>query len=618
MYEEKTKRKFDINWKSLIIKMVILLVAIFIIIWLISLINKKDEIKPSNISTNLQTMKEAAFEYFTGSKLPENINGKKKITLKEMFDSKLLVEFKDQNNESCDTTNSYAEATKITNSDYTIKVKLVCGTESDYIINTITEEVQQDNDVNENENNNAQEDNKNETVNNDSNNNESNNTTTTDKNNSVSNNNTSKPSTKPVVNNTTKPSTNNNTSNITHVTTNKNNSTTVTSCKYGSKDYYSKYPLAYVISGNCAVSKEVLYQATHANVVSTKGAKEYKKLVNEIDALKKKTGADIYVETPIYTEVLNKNNTGYVGFQIMFVVKQKYGYTTKVIYEYYLDQNNDRKVIIDNRSSIKVENSNNDSNNTSNNTSTTVKAKEIKINKSSLTLYEDERYNLKATITPSNTTNTDITWTSSNEKVVKVNKNGRVTAISKGTAYITATIDGVSDKVRVKVLEEEKNKYYKVVTETHYSISYTSAKNYYEWTIKLDNDNMALVEVLDAGYISTDTFYKNAWLYYQNKQISMVGSTSNGMAIPSWKTLRDHSLQFSQEFNFSLSSAYSNGDNWYMDASVNVNNLNNVTPYNNIYFTPFYFVITYLDLDDYVVIKDSEAREYEGYEKLFM
>ena len=127
---------------------------------------------------------------------------------------------------------------------------------------------------------------------------------------------------------------------------------------------------------------------------------------------------------------------------------------------------------------------------------------------------------------------------------------------------------------------------------------------------------MALVEVLDAGYISTDTFYKNAWLYYQNKQISMVGSTSNGMAIPSWKTLRDHSLQFSQEFNFSLSSAYSNGDNWYMDASVNVNNLNNVTPYNNIYFTPFYFVITYLDLDDYVVIKDSEAREYEGYEKL--
>ena len=48
---------------------------------------------------------------------------------------------------------------------------------------------------------------------------------------------------------------------------------------------------------------------------------------------------------------------------------------------------------------------------------------------------------LKATISPTTATNKKVTWKSSNEKVAKVDKNGKVTAVGKGTATITVTTD---------------------------------------------------------------------------------------------------------------------------------------------------------------------------------
>ena len=91
---------------------------VFILIFIVSLVKKDKKTLESNLSTNLQAMKTAANEYFVGSRLPTNVNGRKKITLGEMFDNKLLVEFKDQNNNTCDTIGSFAEATKINNTDY--------------------------------------------------------------------------------------------------------------------------------------------------------------------------------------------------------------------------------------------------------------------------------------------------------------------------------------------------------------------------------------------------------------------------------------------------------------------------------------------------------------------
>ncbi len=69
----------------------------------------------------------------------------------------------------------------------------------------------------------------------------------------------------------------------------------------------------------------------------------------------------------------------------------------------------------------------------------TVPITSVKLNKTTLELSPKGTATLKATIEPSNTTdNKTVTWTSSNTKVATVDKKGNVTALSVGTAVITA------------------------------------------------------------------------------------------------------------------------------------------------------------------------------------
>lgn len=60
----------------------------------------------------------------------------------------------------------------------------------------------------------------------------------------------------------------------------------------------------------------------------------------------------------------------------------------------------------------------------------------IKLNKTSLEIIYGSTNKLIATITPSNATE-GITWSSSNEKIVTVNKNGEITTVAAGVAKIT-------------------------------------------------------------------------------------------------------------------------------------------------------------------------------------
>ncbi len=67
----------------------------------------------------------------------------------------------------------------------------------------------------------------------------------------------------------------------------------------------------------------------------------------------------------------------------------------------------------------------------------------IKLNKTTSSLKKGETETLVATITPSNATNKGITWSSNNTSIVKVDSNGKVTAVGTGTGKITAkTKDG--------------------------------------------------------------------------------------------------------------------------------------------------------------------------------
>ena len=72
-----------------------------------------------------------------------------------------------------------------------------------------------------------------------------------------------------------------------------------------------------------------------------------------------------------------------------------------------------------------------------------ISVKGVTLNKTNLAMEKGEAEVLTATLNPTNSTNKNVTWTSSNENVAVVNQNGRVTAIGEGTTTITVrTADG--------------------------------------------------------------------------------------------------------------------------------------------------------------------------------
>ena len=72
-------------------------------------------------AANINTMKEAAMKYYTTERLPQNIGDKKKLTLQEMLNMKLLLPLIDKEGKTCDANSSYVEIEKKDN-EYIFKV----------------------------------------------------------------------------------------------------------------------------------------------------------------------------------------------------------------------------------------------------------------------------------------------------------------------------------------------------------------------------------------------------------------------------------------------------------------------------------------------------------------
>jgi uncharacterized protein YjdB len=79
------------------------------------------------------------------------------------------------------------------------------------------------------------------------------------------------------------------------------------------------------------------------------------------------------------------------------------------------------------------------------------KVKSVKLNTTSTTLKVKKTYQLKATLNPTNATNKNVTWKSSNTKVATVDANGKVTAKAAGTATITVTTKDGSKTATCKI-----------------------------------------------------------------------------------------------------------------------------------------------------------------------
>lgn len=75
--------------------------------------------------------------------------------------------------------------------------------------------------------------------------------------------------------------------------------------------------------------------------------------------------------------------------------------------------------------------------------SSEVAVSEIKLNQEKLSLEVGDKGNLVATIKPTNATNQEVNWTSSNPKVATISEEGVITAIAEGTTTIkVTTLDG--------------------------------------------------------------------------------------------------------------------------------------------------------------------------------
>ena len=128
----KNKKGFGLS--SLILSIILIALFVLLLIWLFR--NYSPNMKPfySNVfRENVSYMQDAAKSYFTNDQLPTEVGKSVRLTLKQMEEMKLLIPFVDKDGKSCDVNKSYAEVTKEV-LGYTLKVNLVCGKESNYII----------------------------------------------------------------------------------------------------------------------------------------------------------------------------------------------------------------------------------------------------------------------------------------------------------------------------------------------------------------------------------------------------------------------------------------------------------------------------------------------------
>ena len=129
---ERTRGSFI---RDLVIKIFLILLFVFLITLLFPMPNLTPFYNRI-FNDNVQTMKEAAEDYFTKDRMPQKVGDSSKLTLQQMLDKKLVLPFLDKDGKECDTNKSYVKVTK-KKKEYELEVHLTCGNESNYIIEPI-------------------------------------------------------------------------------------------------------------------------------------------------------------------------------------------------------------------------------------------------------------------------------------------------------------------------------------------------------------------------------------------------------------------------------------------------------------------------------------------------
>ena len=226
-------------------------------------------------------------------------------------------------------------------------------------------------------------------------------------------------------------------------------------------------------------------------------------------------------------------------------------------------------------SSNKNDSSNSNRNNTSNTKpSQTVKVTSVSLNKTSAEIYLNNNtgFSVSATVSPSNATNKNITWSSSNSNIASVN-NGYITAHNPGTATITVkTVDG-NKQASINVVVKKKVIVIigasQVTRMVWYKNSYSSSK--YKYNV----DNGTLVYVNESGtginwqnstgisraksIIGKYNSYKNYTYFYVFFPLS--GNTIQYFSCDEISSTNSNIRKFASGYNTSIQSIKNSGYN---------------------------------------------------------
>ncbi len=139
-----------------------------------------------------------------------------------------------------------------------------------------------------------------------------------------------------------------------------------------------------------------------------------------------------------------------------------------------------------------------------------VYSKKITLSKTSLTLSDGKSTVLTEKISPSDTTNKTVMWSSSNTKIAKVSEDGKVTAVKPGTAYIYCKVldsgKTAKCKVTVKKVTPSSVKFSSESTSIAYGKTKTlkatvSPSNSTDKTLKWASSDPSVVSVTQSGKI---------------------------------------------------------------------------------------------------------------------
>ena len=200
---------------------------------------------------------------------------------------------------------------------------------------------------------------------------------------------------------------------------------------------------------------------------------------------------------------------------------------------------------------------------------TLIPVKELLISKTELTLQERENYSLEVLVLPANASDKNVTWTTSDERIVNVESGGKVQAISEGVAVVTATVDG--KKVECTVIVEKNPLLGLGAPETEDSTEKIDGKWVYSsagWWYSYSSGGYPRNEwkKIDGSWYLFDSlgYMKTGWQYIGGQWYYL---SSSGAMVTGWQYIGGQWYYFSSSGAMVTGWQYIGGQWYYLSSS---------------------------------------------------